>query len=145
MLGRASARPDVPFFWSQHHDVTIGYVGHAERFDAAEVHGDLAAGDAHVVYRDGGRIAAVATLGRDRLALEVEAAMERADDAAVRGRRRRPELPVPQRARYDPRMRSSAARDAGVASRSEPETSATWLSRTWTAPSIRTPFSKASQ
>jgi apoptosis-inducing factor 3 len=84
MLGRAPARPDVPFFWSQHHDVTIGYVGHAERFDAAEVHGDLAAGDAHVVYRDGDRIAAVATLGRDRLALEVEAAMERGDDGAVR-------------------------------------------------------------
>jgi len=83
MLGRAPARADVPFFWSQHHDVTIGYVGHAERFDAAEVRGDLAAGDAHVVYREAGRIAAVATVGRDRLALEVEAAMERGDDAAV--------------------------------------------------------------
>ena len=51
MLGNA-ARRDVPFFWSQHHDVTLGYVGHAEKFDAPEVHGDLDARDAHVVYRE---------------------------------------------------------------------------------------------
>jgi NADPH-dependent 2,4-dienoyl-CoA reductase/sulfur reductase-like enzyme len=82
MLGRGG-RPDVPFFWSQHHDVTLGYVGHAERFDPPEIHGDLDARDAHVVYRDGGRVRAVVTLGRDRLGLEVEAAMERADHAAL--------------------------------------------------------------
>jgi pyruvate/2-oxoglutarate dehydrogenase complex dihydrolipoamide dehydrogenase (E3) component len=82
MLGRGAAR-DVPFFWSQHHDVTLGYVGHAERFDRAEVHGALAARDAHVVYREGGRCRAVATIGRDRLALDIEAAMEQDDPAAV--------------------------------------------------------------
>ncbi len=82
MLGRAF-RADVPFFWSQHHDVTLGYVGHAEAFGTPEVHGDLVARDAHVVYRDGGKIRAVVTIGRDKLALEVEAAMERGDDAAV--------------------------------------------------------------
>ncbi|CAN5923675.1 FAD-dependent oxidoreductase [soil metagenome] len=83
MLGR-TARPDVPFFWSQHHDVTLGYVGHAEAFDRAEVHGDLDARDAHVVYRQGPKIRAVLTIGRDKLALEVEAAMERSDDAALK-------------------------------------------------------------
>jgi len=82
MLG-GGARRDVPFFWSQHHDVTLSYVGHAERFDRAEVTGDLDARDAHVVYRDGGRIRAVVTLNRDRLGLEVEAAIERRDDAAL--------------------------------------------------------------
>jgi NADPH-dependent 2,4-dienoyl-CoA reductase/sulfur reductase-like enzyme len=84
MLGRPPRR-DVPFFWSQHHDVTLAYVGHAERFDPPEVHGDLAARDAHVVYRDDGRglVRAVLTLGRDKLALEVEAAMERGDHATV--------------------------------------------------------------
>ena len=76
-------RRDVPFFWSQHHDVTLGYVGHAERFDRAEVHGDLDARDAHVVYRDGGAIRAVVTLGRDKLALDVELAFERDDAAAL--------------------------------------------------------------
>jgi NADPH-dependent 2,4-dienoyl-CoA reductase/sulfur reductase-like enzyme len=88
MLGRGR-RLDVPFFWSQHHDATLNYVGHAERFDPPEVHGDLDARDAHVVYREGGRVRAVVTLGRDHLGLEVEAAMARADhatlDALVRG------------------------------------------------------------
>jgi len=73
----------VPFFWSQHHDVTFGYTGHAETFDRADVHGSLDARDAHVVYRDGGAIKAVVTLGRDKLGLEVEAAMERGDAAAL--------------------------------------------------------------
>lgn len=82
MLGRPPRR-DVPFFWSQHHDVTLAYVGHAERFDPPEIHGDLDARDAHVVYRDGGRVRAVLTLGRDRVALDVEAALERRDDAAL--------------------------------------------------------------
>ena len=82
MLGRAG-RADVPFFWSQHHDVTLGYVGHAEAFGPPEIHGDLEARDAHVVYRDGAKIRAVVTIGRDKLALEVEAAMERGDDAAI--------------------------------------------------------------
>jgi NADPH-dependent 2,4-dienoyl-CoA reductase/sulfur reductase-like enzyme/nitrite reductase/ring-hydroxylating ferredoxin subunit len=82
MLGRPTRR-DVPFFWSQHHDVTLGYVGHAERFDRPEVHGDLDARDAHVVYRDGGKVRAVVTLGRDQLSLDVEAAMERDDATAL--------------------------------------------------------------
>jgi NADPH-dependent 2,4-dienoyl-CoA reductase/sulfur reductase-like enzyme/nitrite reductase/ring-hydroxylating ferredoxin subunit len=82
ILGRPATR-DVPFFWSAHHDVTIGYVGHAEAFDPPEVHGDLEARDAHVVYRHGGRVRAVATIGRDLLSLEVEAALERGDQAAL--------------------------------------------------------------
>lgn len=76
-------RRDIPFFWSQHHDVTLNYVGHAEKFDTPVVHGDLDARDAHVVYREDGRVRAVVTLGRDKLALEVEAAMERGDNAAL--------------------------------------------------------------
>jgi NADPH-dependent 2,4-dienoyl-CoA reductase/sulfur reductase-like enzyme/nitrite reductase/ring-hydroxylating ferredoxin subunit len=82
MLGRGPSR-DVPFFWSQHHDVTLGYVGHAEKFDRPEIKGDLEARGAHVVYREGGVVKAVVTIGRDRLALEVEAAMQRGDRAAL--------------------------------------------------------------
>ncbi len=82
MLGRPW-RADVPYFWSQHHDVTLGYVGHAEAFDLPEIHGDLDARDVHVVYRDKGVIRAVVTIGRDKLALEVEVAMERNDSAAL--------------------------------------------------------------
>lgn len=76
MLGHP-VRPAVPFFWSQHHDVTLGYVGHAERFDPPQIKGDLAARDAHVVYRHEGVVRAVVTIGRDRLALQAEVAMER--------------------------------------------------------------------
>jgi NADPH-dependent 2,4-dienoyl-CoA reductase/sulfur reductase-like enzyme/nitrite reductase/ring-hydroxylating ferredoxin subunit len=83
MLGRRRHHTAVPFFWSAHYDTTIRYVGHAERWDAVDVRGDLAAGDAAVAYRLGGRVTAVATVGRDRTALEVEAAMEAGDDAAI--------------------------------------------------------------
>ncbi|MFN0246798.1 MAG: FAD-dependent oxidoreductase [Kofleriaceae bacterium] len=82
ILGRG-VRRDVPFFWSQHYDVTFGYVGHAEQFDAPVIHGSLEKRDAHVVYREKGAIAAVVTCGRDQLALDVEAAMLARDDAAL--------------------------------------------------------------
>ncbi len=82
MLGRGPRR-DVPFFWSQHHDVTLGYVGHSERFDSVEVVGDLDGRDAHVVYLEAERVRAVATIGRDRLALQAEEAMAAGDHGAL--------------------------------------------------------------
>ena len=82
MLGRRVGA-DVPFFWSQHYDVTLGYVGHVEQLSQIDIVGSLDARDAHVVYRDQGEIRAVATLGRDRLALEVEHAMERGAQAEL--------------------------------------------------------------
>jgi len=66
----------VPFFWSQHYDVTIRYVGHAERWDQIDVSGDLARRDATVVFRLGERTVAMATVGRDRESLEAERALE---------------------------------------------------------------------
>jgi 3-phenylpropionate/trans-cinnamate dioxygenase ferredoxin reductase subunit len=66
----------VPFFWSRHYDVTIGYTGHADGWDAIDVSGDIRARDCALTYRQAGRAAAVATIGRDRQNLEAEAAME---------------------------------------------------------------------
>ncbi|MGQ0646777.1 MAG: FAD-dependent oxidoreductase [Gemmatimonadaceae bacterium] len=73
----------VPFFWSQHYDVTIAYVGHAVRWDSVEVTGDLAANDCEVTYRVGNRVLAVATVFRDHRSLQAEAAMERAEALTV--------------------------------------------------------------
>jgi len=79
MVGRGRPFRDVPFFWSAHYNTTIGYVGHAEHWDASEVKGSLDNGNACVIYRDAGRVRAVATVGRDRVLLEAEQALAEAD------------------------------------------------------------------
>ena len=76
LLGRDVAYRSVPFFWSQHYDVTIAYVGHAEAWDEAVIDGSLAERDATIRYRRGDRVLAVSTVFRDRESLEIEAAME---------------------------------------------------------------------
>jgi apoptosis-inducing factor 3 len=76
MLGARERFDAVPFFWSQHYDATINYVGHAARWDAIDVEGDLAANAATVTFRLAGRPAAVATLSRDRASLKAEAELE---------------------------------------------------------------------
>ena len=72
------ARSDaVPFFWSQHYDVAISYVGHAARWDHAEIDGDIGEKDCSITYRLRGESLAVATIFRDRESLAAELAMER--------------------------------------------------------------------
>ena len=83
LLGRRESFTAAPFFWSQHYDVQISYVGHGRGWDKAELSGSLAGRDATVVYRRGEEIVAVATIFRDRQSLEVELAMERGDDLAL--------------------------------------------------------------
>jgi NADPH-dependent 2,4-dienoyl-CoA reductase/sulfur reductase-like enzyme len=77
MLGRRERFDAVPFFWSQHYDVTINYVGHAEKWDAVQIDGALDSRDCSVTYSRGGRRLAVATISRDRESLAAEYAMER--------------------------------------------------------------------
>jgi NADPH-dependent 2,4-dienoyl-CoA reductase/sulfur reductase-like enzyme/nitrite reductase/ring-hydroxylating ferredoxin subunit len=78
MLGLGERHMAVPFFWSQHYDAPINYVGHAERWDAIEVDGDIDRRDCLVCYKRGGKVLAIAAIGRDVEALRCEAAMERA-------------------------------------------------------------------
>jgi len=78
MLGGRERFDAVPFFWSQHYDVTIRYVGHAERWDAVRVDGSLDARDATVRFLRGGRALAVATISRDRENLQAEVELEKA-------------------------------------------------------------------
>jgi NADPH-dependent 2,4-dienoyl-CoA reductase/sulfur reductase-like enzyme/nitrite reductase/ring-hydroxylating ferredoxin subunit len=78
ILGGSDRFRAVPFFWSQHYDVPINYVGHAEGWDSIEVDGSITAKDCAVRFVRGGRALAVATIYRDRESLEAEVAMERA-------------------------------------------------------------------
>ena len=77
MLGRREPFTAVPFFWSQHYDVPINYVGHAEKWDDIAIDGDVAAKDCVVRYRLKGRTLAVASIYRDVDSLKAEVAMER--------------------------------------------------------------------
>jgi apoptosis-inducing factor 3 len=67
---------DVPFFWSQHYDVAVNYVGHADRWDAIDIDGSPQSRDCAVRYKRAGRVLAVATISRDRVSMEAERAME---------------------------------------------------------------------
>src|SRR5256884_67575 len=59
-----------PFFWSNHFDLHIHYVGHGSGDDRSTVSGDLRAKDASVIFRSGDKLTAVASIGRDRENLE---------------------------------------------------------------------------
>jgi len=68
----------IPFFWSQHYDVPINYVGHAERWDEIAVEGDIESKDCLLRYKQKGRVLAVASIFRDVESLQAELAMEQA-------------------------------------------------------------------
>jgi len=76
MLGARETFDAAPFFWSQHYDTPINYVGHAEGWDAIEVEGDIAAKDCLLRYMRDGRALAVASIFRDIDSLRAEAEME---------------------------------------------------------------------
>jgi NAD(P)H-nitrite reductase large subunit len=78
MLGQKQAFDAVPFFWSQHYDVPINYVGHAETWDEIAVDGDIAARDCLLQYKREGRVLAVASIYRDLASLKAELQMEQA-------------------------------------------------------------------
>jgi NADPH-dependent 2,4-dienoyl-CoA reductase/sulfur reductase-like enzyme len=77
MLGQREKFDAVPFFWSQHYDVPINYVGHAESWDEIAIDGALAGRDCTLRYQRGGRVLALASIYRDAENLVAEVAMER--------------------------------------------------------------------
>jgi NADPH-dependent 2,4-dienoyl-CoA reductase/sulfur reductase-like enzyme/nitrite reductase/ring-hydroxylating ferredoxin subunit len=77
MLGKRERFDAVPFFWSQHYDVPINYVGHAESFDDITVDGSIRDKDCLLRYRKDGRVLAIASIYRDLDSLKAELEMER--------------------------------------------------------------------
>ena len=77
ILGAHDRFTAVPFFWSQHYDAVIAYVGHAPDFDEATLDGDPRARDCAVSLRRRGRELALATIFRDDLSLRTELRWER--------------------------------------------------------------------
>ena len=77
ILGKRERFDAVPFFWSQHYDVQISYVGHAEKWDRVEVEGRPEARDCKVTLLRGTRPLAVITIGRDLQSLRSEVELEK--------------------------------------------------------------------
>ena len=76
MLGLNEQFNAVPFFWSQHYDIPIHYVGHAEQWDEIAIEGGIKAKDCLLRYKRNGRTLAVASIFRDVDSLKAELTME---------------------------------------------------------------------
>ena len=84
ILGRQERFDAVPFFWTIQYDFGLGYIGHAEHFDSADLDGSLEQRDCSVAYRLGGRKVAVAIVQRDIPGLQAEIDFEQ----IIAGKRR---------------------------------------------------------
>jgi NADPH-dependent 2,4-dienoyl-CoA reductase/sulfur reductase-like enzyme/nitrite reductase/ring-hydroxylating ferredoxin subunit len=84
MLGARERFDQAPFFWSAHYDVSINYVGHAEKWDRTDVKGRAEDKDVAVRFERDGKLLALATIFRDEESLDTEIAMERAQSVAAR-------------------------------------------------------------
>ena len=73
MLGAREAFDAVPFFWSQHYDVPINYVGHAGEM-GRDCSSTVASRrrDCLLRYKSKGRVLAVASIYRDLASLQAE-------------------------------------------------------------------------
>jgi NADPH-dependent 2,4-dienoyl-CoA reductase/sulfur reductase-like enzyme/nitrite reductase/ring-hydroxylating ferredoxin subunit len=76
MLGQGLRFSDVPFFWSQHYDVPINYVGHADKWDDVQTDGDITSRDCLARYLRNGKVVAAASIFRDVESLKQEVSME---------------------------------------------------------------------
>ncbi len=72
ILGARERFDQAPFFWSAHYDVSINYVGHAEKPDQVKVDGDAEKHDVAVQLVEGAHVAALATIYRDDDSLNFE-------------------------------------------------------------------------
>jgi len=83
LLGESETFDAVPFFWSNHFDVAISYLGHASSWDRIDVAGSIEKDDCAIAYRKGGRTLAIATIGRNFERLEAEVAFANGDESVL--------------------------------------------------------------
>jgi NADPH-dependent 2,4-dienoyl-CoA reductase/sulfur reductase-like enzyme len=76
MLGESLPYRHVPFFWSNHYDLAIRYVGHAAKWERTELAGSVEDDDCTVRYLLDDRVIAAASIGRDHENLELELTLE---------------------------------------------------------------------
>jgi NADPH-dependent 2,4-dienoyl-CoA reductase/sulfur reductase-like enzyme/nitrite reductase/ring-hydroxylating ferredoxin subunit len=76
MLGQGEKFLQVPFFWSQHYDVPINYVGHAESWDQIAIEGNVRNKDCLLRFKRSGKMLAAASIYRDVDSLKAEVELE---------------------------------------------------------------------
>lgn len=76
ILGQRERFDDVPFFWTKQYDFSLAYVGHAEKWDEAELAGSLEARDCTITYRLAGRELAKAFVHHGLDGLRTELTLE---------------------------------------------------------------------
>ena len=82
VLGHDQPFRFAPFFWSQHYDVPIAYVG-AGPWDEVQVIGEASERDVMAIYRLRGRPVAFASIYRDQESLRFEHLLEQGNPAAL--------------------------------------------------------------
>jgi NADPH-dependent 2,4-dienoyl-CoA reductase/sulfur reductase-like enzyme len=88
ILGHGEVFDAVPFFWTEQYDFGIAYIGHAERWDKAEIDGRFDAEGCTITYRRTGKKLAVAVVHRDLQGLLAEVEFERTIATKERARLR---------------------------------------------------------
>ena len=72
IAGRGEAFAGVPFFWTQHFDLELGYAGAGQGWEAIDLIGDPAARDFTAFYSREGRLVAICGTQRDEIGAFVE-------------------------------------------------------------------------
>ena len=83
IAGREGAFAGVPFFWTQHFDLELGYAGAGQGWQDVIIAGDPAAADFTAFYADGDRLLAACGTQRDEIGAFVE--LMRADALPTAG------------------------------------------------------------
>jgi NADPH-dependent 2,4-dienoyl-CoA reductase/sulfur reductase-like enzyme/nitrite reductase/ring-hydroxylating ferredoxin subunit len=78
MLGAQRPFTAAPFFWSNHYDLRLHYVGYAPSWDRVEIDGDVNARDLTARYFRNGHMLAAVSAGRDRENLTLQIALDEA-------------------------------------------------------------------